>query len=217
MSNTTIDTAALATIDTEGFNDLVNMCERVPVMSLDSSTDALDFISLKRIQGGAGEKLRDTSFNRAALCKCLPFINIGSIKGDQEADTMEKLLRYTHQVKPWANMTTDEHMSNNQYNVTMTVLDLQSDIKEAYTNVKLMKQMLDTKQAAGPIPVTFLEKVSAAYDEYDILVDRLIESTDGNASAANTDPLTYNTMGYTDGNMTYNDMAEAEGDKAFGE
>ena len=58
-------------------------------------------------------------------------------------------------------------------------------------------------------------KLDEAYDAYDALVDSLVESTGGNASAVNTDPLTFY-ENFKDKNMTYNEMAEVVGQAAFG-
>jgi len=98
------------------------------------------------------------------------------------------------------------------YTMNNDTINLMNEVRAAHTNVKLMKQLLDTKQAAGPLPVSFLPKVSAAYEAYDVLVDRLIEATDGNASAAATDPLTYMTLQHPSAScMTYNEMASQQG------
>ena len=94
-------------------------------------------------------------------------------------------------------------------------LDLMAAVYRAYDRV------LHTQDQAAHINAlceedTFIMKLDEAYEAYDALVDRLVEVTDGNASAANTDPLTFHDRKLKDRNMTYNELAEVVGQQAFG-
>ena len=105
------------------------------------------------------------------------------------------------------------HSNNNT--MTKDTLDLMAAVQRAYDRV------LHTQDKAARIfdfseEETFYMKLGEAYDAYDALVDSLVESTDGNASAVNTDPLTFYDIKHKDKNMTYNEMAEVVGQAAFG-
>ena len=98
--------------------------------------------------------------------------------------------------------------------MTKDTLDLMAAVQRAYDRV------LHTQDKAAHINAlseeeTFYMKLDEAYDAYDALVDSLVESTDGNASAVNTDPLTYH-ENFKDRDLTYNEMAERIGQVAFG-
>ena len=99
--------------------------------------------------------------------------------------------------------------------MTKDTIDLMAAVQRAYDRV------LHTQDKAARIfdfseEETFYMKLDEAYDAYDALVDSLVESTDGNASAVNTDPLTFYDIKHKDKNMTYNEMAERLGQAAFG-
>jgi hypothetical protein len=105
------------------------------------------------------------------------------------------------------------HSNNNT--MTKDTLDLMAAVQRAYDRV------LHTQDKAARIfdfseEETFYMKLDEAYDAYDALVDSLVESTGGNASAVNTDPLTFYDIKHKDKNMTYNEMAEVVGQAAFG-
>ena len=98
--------------------------------------------------------------------------------------------------------------------MTEDTLDLMAAVQRAYDRV------LHTQDEAAHINAlseeeTFYMKLDEAYDAYDALVDSLVESTDGNASAVDTDPLTYH-ENFKDRDLTYNEMAERIGQVAFG-
>ena len=104
------------------------------------------------------------------------------------------------------------HSNNNT--MTKDTLDLMAAVQRAYDRV------LHTQDKAAHINAlseeeTFYMKLDEAYDAYDALVDSLVESTGGNASAVNTDPLTYH-ENFKDRDLTYNEMAERIGQVAFG-
>ena len=64
------------------------------------------------------------------------------------------------------------------------------------------------------------EVKGARYDDYDELVDNLVESTDGTLTAFETDPLTAQHLTNRGINLvgkSYNDMCEIEGNLAFGQ
>ena len=99
--------------------------------------------------------------------------------------------------------------------MTKDTIDLMAAVQRAYDRV------LHTQDKAARIfdfseEETFYMKLDEAYDAYDALVDSLVESTGGNASAVNTDPLTFYDIKHKDKNMTYNEMAEVVGQAAFG-
>ena len=102
--------------------------------------------------------------------------------------------------------------------MTKDTIDLQRAVKNAYDNVVEMKEKLRVKCATGPVTTAFLGVHDAAYTEYDELVDLLVEASGGDASAANTDPLTYSRLlpCTAGGMMTYNQMCEIIGASAFG-
>ena len=105
------------------------------------------------------------------------------------------------------------HSNNNT--MTKDTIDLMAAVQRAYDRV------LHTQDKAARIfdfseEETFYMKLDEAYDAYDALVDSLVESTGGNASAVNTDPLTFYDIKHKDKNMTYNEMAEVVGQAAFG-
>lgn len=65
-----------------------------------------------------------------------------------------------------------------------------------------------------------LEVKGARYDDYDELVDSLVESTDGTLTAFETDPLTAQQLTSRGINLvgkSYNEMCEIEGNLAFGQ
>jgi hypothetical protein len=98
--------------------------------------------------------------------------------------------------------------------MTKDTLDLMAAVQRAYDRV------LHTQDKAQRIfdfseEETFYMKLDEAYDAYDALVDSLVESTGGNASAVNTDPLTFY-ENFKDRDLTYNEMAERIGQVAFG-
>jgi len=97
-------------------------------------------------------------------------------------------------------------------NNTMTkdTIDLMEAVQRSYD------RLIRTQHATSAAEKPNLMKLDEAYDAYDALVDSLVESTDGNASAVNTDPLTFYDIKHKDKNMTYNEMAEVVGQAAFG-
>ena len=99
-------------------------------------------------------------------------------------------------------------------NMTKDTLDLMAAVQRAYDRV-LHTQDMAFKINALCEEETFMMKLDEAYDAYDALVDSLVESSSGNASAVNTDPLTYH-ENFKDRDLTYNEMAERIGQVAFG-
>jgi|TARA_R110000850_G_scaffold136893_1_gene258112 hypothetical protein len=80
---------------------------------------------------------------------------------------------------------------------------------------------LGRKHARGNISQELSDKIESAHEEYDDLVDMVVEITKGNAPCTYTDPQTvdlFEIAGYrVVRSMTYNDMAELQGSLAFGE
>jgi hypothetical protein len=102
-------------------------------------------------------------------------------------------------------------------NNTMTkdTIDLMEAVQRSYDRLTRIQDSAHTINARSE-EETFYMKLDEAYDAYDALVDSLVESTGGNASAVNTDPLTFYDIKHKDKNMTYNEMAEVVGQAAFG-
>jgi hypothetical protein len=96
--------------------------------------------------------------------------------------------------------------------MTKDTIDLQRAIKDAYDNIVEMQnfqRMLRKSSRA----TAFIEVNDAAREQYDVLVDQLVDATEGKASAANTDPLTYSRLlpCTAGGVLTYNQMSEIIG------
>ena len=105
--------------------------------------------------------------------------------------------------------------------MTKDTLDLMAAVQRAYHKILRLQQEVEqsailgwTAEAkansptAGPYAVTptTLLQVDEAYDVYDALIDDLVEQTDGEASAVNTDPLTFHHREYKDKTMSFNSM-----------
>tara|TARA_R110000782_G_scaffold229423_2_gene315810 strand:+ start:101 stop:409 length:309 start_codon:yes stop_codon:yes gene_type:complete len=101
-----------------------------------------------------------------------------------------------------------------QHPMTKDTLTLISAVRRAHSQVLTAKNIVRGTAVQGLSADILLDE---AYDAYDALVDALVESSDGNATAVNTDPLTFSDLEHKDVNMTYNEMAEVLGQAAFGE
>ena len=99
--------------------------------------------------------------------------------------------------------------------MTKDTLDLMAAVQRSYDRLIHIQDSAHMINALSE-EETFYMKLDEAYDAYDSLVDSLVESTGGNASAVNTDPLTFYDIKHKDKNMTYNEMAERIGQAAFG-
>ena len=99
-------------------------------------------------------------------------------------------------------------------NMTKDTIDLMEAVQRSYDRLTRIQDSAHTINARSE-EETFYMKLDEAYDAYDALVDSLVESTDGNASAVNTDPLTFY-ENFKDRDLTYNEMAERIGQVAFG-
>ena len=83
--------------------------------------------------------------------------------------------------------------------MTKDTIDLFTSINNAYTAMIAQPNSLNL------------------FEAYDSLVDNAVEKTDGKAPAELTDPMTYNTLKCDKtGVMSYNQMAEIQGQMAFG-
>tara|TARA_R110000851_G_scaffold58647_2_gene136093 strand:+ start:4231 stop:4626 length:396 start_codon:yes stop_codon:yes gene_type:complete len=99
---------------------------------------------------------------------------------------------------------------------------LSADDKEAkklFSSVQLAYDNLLISRVSSSAPSTELDKYAKAFEEYDDLVDIVVEATNGVAPAYYTDPMTCDTLesrGYNTKSMTYNEMAEVIGGIGFG-
>ena len=100
------------------------------------------------------------------------------------------------------------------YTMTKDTIDLMEAVQRSYDRLTRIQDSAHTINARSE-EETFNMKLDEAYDAYDSLVDSLVESSSGNASAVNTDPLTYH-ENFKDRDLTYNEMAERIGQVAFG-
>lgn len=100
---------------------------------------------------------------------------------------------------------------------------LSADDKEAkklFSSIQLAYDNLLFSRVSSSAPTTELDKYAKAFEEYDDLVDIVVEATNGFAPAYYTDPMTCDTLesqGCNTKSMTYNDMAEIIGGIGFGD
>jgi hypothetical protein len=138
---------------------------------------------------------------------------------------------------------TIEHLDNGDFKVVRTNMTpealeadkpkFNADDKEAkklfqkiqavYDKILLLTVSLESAMGFGESTANMKElvaKCEAACEEYDDLVDIVVQATHGQAPAYWTDPMSFDVLEATNLNLrgkTYNEMAEIQGHAAFGD
>ena len=136
-------------------------------------------------------------------------------------------------LKSFKNMNDNiEHLDNGDFKVVranMTPEALEADKPKFNADDKEAKKLFSKIQALYDACILAKMdavrdpskegKVQALYDEYDDLVDVVVAGTHGQAPAFWSDPMTFDTLemaGHPMRGLTYNEMAELQGQLAFG-